>query len=154
MPQQGGLASPGTGTTPSVSTGSVSNAASADAASCSQAISKINDALELSAALSQKSGGKTTTRDIMIVLVVLEKSLGKQCSNLVSSGPRDMVMERAECTMCERALYGIVKQLEKIFASTANETIPGNSPFAEKVQAVRVTAMSNDPQKRRNGNKC
>lgn len=54
-------------------------------ASCMRAIQKIDDAIVLSSALSRNSGGQTTTTNILIVLAVLQASLGEVC-NVAGTG--------------------------------------------------------------------
>lgn len=69
-----GSALPDASTLPGASTGITAQA------SCDKAVQKINDAIQLSAALTSKNGGKASTQDVLIVLAVLQASLGESCN--------------------------------------------------------------------------
>ncbi|KAK5086904.1 hypothetical protein LTR05_004074 [Lithohypha guttulata] len=112
--------------------------------SCVDAISKIDEALTISAQLMEASGEQPTMQQILAVLGVLEDSLGDECKEDDDSSSEDdmddmegmdMLTVRAEeCSACEQALYEIVKQLQNIFSigQAATDVLPdtGDLPSA------------------------
>lgn len=94
---------------------------------CSDAIQKIDDALETSERYMKASGNQPTIKDIQAVLVILSDSLAADCDDkgVFSRGVSNIADAAAlksravkKCSDCERQLYGIVKGLQKILSMT------------------------------------